>query len=276
MRETGGTLLCSVSWPASMFLPASLPARELLPSHTGRPRPGPPASSLLAVFQTMLLVPRQRVLFEHLSSLPHRRCDAGGLLLFILLVTLLLILIISLLYRRWSAVDEEDWPAEGAQRSVILGDFASEYGDRRQVRTNILHGSARWGGPSRRDIGPVQGSAGWGAPAKGTQGPCRALQGGQPAGGALALAGLAGGQVMQLRSLKRKCQQRLLERLQQGARGGAALSRPGTGLPTFSAAARCSALLWAPPGCCLPCPAGPVASRNPTPPAPAAAAACRC
>ncbi|KAL4424848.1 hypothetical protein ABPG77_011098 [Micractinium sp. CCAP 211/92] len=32
----------------------------------------------------------------------------------------------------WSAVGEEDWPAEGAQRSVILGDFAGEYGDRRQ------------------------------------------------------------------------------------------------------------------------------------------------
>ncbi len=73
-------------------------------------------------------------------------------------------------------MDEEDWPAEGAQRSVILGDFAGEYGDRRQVRTNILQGSARWGGASRRDTGALQGSCNVGS----RQVELWLLQGGQP------------------------------------------------------------------------------------------------
>jgi hypothetical protein len=43
-----------------------------------------------------------------------------------------------LLARRWTAVPESDWPAEEAQRSVIMADFdlapGGGYGDRRQVR----------------------------------------------------------------------------------------------------------------------------------------------
>ena len=33
---------------------------------------------------------------------------------------------------RWSAVPEEEWPEEEAQRAVILSDFQADVGDRRQ------------------------------------------------------------------------------------------------------------------------------------------------
>ncbi len=34
--------------------------------------------------------------------------------------------------RRWAAVPEDEWPAEEAQRGVIMSDFEDRWGDRRQ------------------------------------------------------------------------------------------------------------------------------------------------